>query len=624
MMNRFVALTTVFSAFAVQGGDFMKPLPAGSLHLAGGLDREIRLSQKGWILGDVPYGRFVEFFRTGRPKFAVGEMWGKFVRSGAMFYRYTHDPQVAVRMKEAVEDLLKTERSNGSISCTPVEEQPGNKGGDLWERKYVLLGLEGYYAEIDRDPRVLASMKRQADAILAQVGPAAGHDIRDLGWSPNRVESSTLLEPIMRLYVLTREQRYLDFARYLVDCGGAKGSNLIDMANANVPPHLMGGAYPKAYETTSYYEGLADYVRVTGDERVKGALLSYFRLVRDRELTIVGNGGADQPFHPRVCGEAWSDTAREQTNPDITRMMETCTGVTWMKYCSHILRMTGDCSAAEAIEKYVYNGLIGAMKPDGRGFSYVNLLDGAKVTNQGWGWDFDGKRVTCCNLNGPMGLAYIPYIAVMQGSDGPVINLYNGLTAQAKTRTGKSVHLLMTTDYPCAGHVSVVVTPEEPESFPIRFRNPSCSAATEVFVNGNRIEMNTAPADYCEVSRQWKKGDRLDISFALRGRLIKGPRGVNRAGDGRVAVVYGCVVLARDERLDPNYDKPVKIVAGTDGTIAVRRLDPQSFGARMAFEVPTESGPIIMIDYASVDCWNGSHVRTWLPTAPEKEGRTSP
>ena len=59
-----------------------------------------------------------------------------------------------------------------------------------------------------------------------------------------------------------------------------------------------------------------------------------FALVRDRELTIVGNGGADQPFHPKVCGEAWSDTAREQTNPDITPMMETCTGVTWMHCCA--------------------------------------------------------------------------------------------------------------------------------------------------------------------------------------------------------------------------------------------------------------------------------------------------
>ena len=611
----------LFAGQALGGLDVQSPLPSGAVTLRGGIDREIRLVQEGWILGDVPCHKFAEFFRNGRPKFAMGEMWGKFVRSGCMFYRYTRDPRVAARMTELVEEILATERENGSISCTPVGEQPGDKGGDLWERKYVLLGLEGYYDDVKADPRVLASMRRQADAILAQIGPPPKRDVRDLGWSPNHVESSTLLEPMMRLYRLTGDVRYLAFAKYLVDCGGAKGSNLIDMAVAKVPPHLMGGVYPKAYETTSYFEGLADYVRATGDERVRSAVLGYFALVRDRELTIVGNGGADQPFHPRVCGEAWSDTVREQTNPDITRMMETCTGVTWMKYCSHLLRMTGDCSAAEAIERYVYNGLLGAMKPDGRGFSYVNLLNGKKVTNAGWGWNFEGKPVTCCNLNGPMGLAYIPYVAVMQAEDGPVVNLYNGFVATAKTSGGRDVKLEMTTDYPYDAKVRLVVTPAQAERFAVRLRLPSCSAKTQVAVNGKVVECAAKPGDYLTLTREWTPGDVVEMAFALKGQLIEGPKGVNRAGDGRVAVQYGPIVLARDERLDPKYDQPVAIRTERDGTVALRRIVPAPQGARIAFAVSTADGEIVMTDYASVDCWNGSHVCTWMKRGPSGRGK---
>ena len=116
------------------------------------------------------------------------------------------------------------------------------------------------------------------------------------------------------------------------------------------------------------------------------------------------------------------------------------------------------------------------------------------------------------------------------------------------------------------------------------------------------------------LAREWRAGDTVEISFGLRGRLLKGPRGVNRAGDNRVAVVYGPVVLARDERLDANFDRPVRILAAADGTIALRRIDPAPKGARLAFEVPTENGPIVMTDYASVDCWQGSRIQTWLPT----------
>ena len=604
--------------------DLFSPLPPGALTLRGGLERAIRASIDGWILGAVPYHDFSRIFREGRPKYATGEMWGKFVRSGCMMFRAFPDPAIRDRMREAVAEILATERPNGSISCSAPEDQPDGPGGDLWERKYVLLGLLEYYAQIDRDPAVLASMRRQADAILAQVGPAPKTDVRDLGWSPNHVESSTLLEPILRLHALTGEPRYLDFARYLVACGGAKGSDLVQMALDNVPPHLMGGVYPKAYETTSYFEGLADYVRATGDDRVRKAVLNYFALVRDRELTIVGNGGADQPFHPRVCGEAWGDTAREQTNPDITRMMETCTGVTWMKFCSHVLRLAGDCTAAEAIETYVYNGLVGAMAPDGTGFSYVNLLDGVKTTNTGWGWEFGGFRVTCCNLNGPMGLAYIPHVAVMQSAEGPVVNLYNGLDAKTETPSGAPLALSIDTSYPLDGHVRIVLSPAAPETFTLRLRIPAWSARTAVAVNGDaafrRVAPETrpegripVPGSYLELRREWAPGDTVALDFDMRCRRIEGPRGANRAGDGRAAVACGPVVLTREERLDPHFDEPADILADGDGTIPARRIQPAPSGVRLAFDIPLRGGGTVrMTDYASADCRDGSRIRTWI------------
>ena len=596
--------------------DVFSPLPPNALRLGGELGRVIRASIDGWILGAVPYHDFSRFFHEGRPQFATGEMWGKFVRSGCMMFRAFPDPAIRDRMREAVADILAAERSNGSVSCSPPEAQPDGPGGDLWERKYALLGLLEYYEQIDRDPTVLASMRRQADCILAQVGPAPKADVRDLGWSPNHVESSTLLEPILRLHALTGERRYLDFARYLVECGGSRGSDLVQMAVDNVPPHLMGGAYPKAYEITSYFEGLADYVRATGDERVRKAVLNYFALVRDRELTIVGNGGADQPFHPRVCGEAWSDTAHEQTNPDITRMMETCTGVTWMKFCSHVLRLEGDCTAAEAVETYLYNGLVGAMKPDGTGFSYVNLLDGVKTTNSGWGWEFGGFRVTCCNLNGPMGLAYIPYIAVMQSAEGPVMNLYNDLDVKMTTPAGAPLSLSIDTDYPLSGRVRIAVSPAAPEIFALRLRIPAWSKDTEVSVHSGSVvgtpSAAPVPGAYLKLSREWAPDDVVTLDFGTRCRRIEGPRGVNRAGDGRTAVAFGPVVLVRDEHYDPLFDEPVDIAADKDGTIAARRILPPPSGVRLAFEIPTRDGPVLMTDYASADCWSGSHIRTWI------------
>jgi len=76
-------------------------------------------------------------------------------------------------------------------------------GGDLWERTYVLLGLDDFYEWVEQDSEVLKAMIDQADATIAQVGPPPKTRIVDLGWSPNKIESSTILEPIMRLYKRT-------------------------------------------------------------------------------------------------------------------------------------------------------------------------------------------------------------------------------------------------------------------------------------------------------------------------------------------------------------------------------------------------------------------------------------
>ena len=607
-----MSLLCVVPAFSQKVHDAIRPLPAGAVRLDGFFENDIRNSIDHWNKGVVPYAAMVDFFRNGRSQFALGEMWGKAVRSGCMFYRYTADPELKEILSQTVKDLLSTVRPNGSISCVPPEKQPDGPGGDLWERKYVLLGLDRYYDLVEADPAVLRAMTDQADCIIEQVGEPPKVPITSLGWSPNHIESSTLLEPFMRLYNRTGEKRYLDFARYIVSTGGSEGYDIFRQAYDNVPPHEMGGPYPKAYEMMSMFEGAVEYYRVTGDEYVRRSFMNLYDNIRRNEITIVGNGGGDQPYHPAVMGEGWDHTAVEQTNPDITRMMETCVGVTWMKFCSQILRLTGDPSAVDEIEKYIYNGLLGAMKPSGDGFSYVNLFNGEKVTNYGWGTTFGSLPVTCCNLNGPMGLAYIPFVAVMESDRGPVVNLYNAARAELSTPQGDSLSLRIETDFPLSDRVLVRVDPHAASLFTLSLRIPSWSERTVVKVNGKKVR-SVEPGAYLSLERTWEPGDRVELAFDMRCRLLDAPRGSNRAGDSFQALVWGPIVLARDENIDPDYDEPVRVVAGKDRVVRVKRVAPTLASTRLEFEVPTDDGPIRVTDYASVNGWEGAHICTWLP-----------
>jgi uncharacterized protein len=602
-----------------QVNDRLTFLPPQAVRLTGYLERYIERSMNAWNKGVVPYDALASFFRTGRPTamwegqsfelFAAGEMWGKAVRSSAMLYRYTGDPELKAILQATVADLLTTRRENGSISCTPVEKQPDGPQGDLWERKYVLLGLDEYYQWVDQDPKVLQAMIEEADATLAQVGPPPKTRIIDLGWSSNHVESSSILEPILRLHKRTGYERYLSFARYIVEEGGAKGHNLIDEVLRGLDPVEVGGIYPKAYETLSFFEGLAEYYRVTGQSRWAEACVKLFEQVRDKEITVIGNGGGDEPYHPNVGGEAWDNTAVEQTNSSIRRMMETCTGVTWLKFCSQVLRLTADPIAMDYIELYAYNGLIGAQKPEGDGFSYVNLLNGVKTNKEGWGTTIEHVYVTCCNLNGPMGLAYLPYIAVMSDAEGPVVNLYNAGEALWQGKVGK-VRLAIETRYPLDGTIRIKVTPSTPQRFAVKLRIPAWSQATTLKVNGKPFEAQ--PASYAHLERRWAKGDVIELALDMRCRLIRAKPGLSEGGDRFQALVRGPVVLARDENIDAHFAEPVDIMA-QDGIVEVKAVNPTRPDANMQFEVPTRKGPIAVVDYASVDSWKGKRVQTWLP-----------
>ena len=597
---------------ALRVSDAFRPLGDGQVQLTNYFQADILNSIEHWNKGVVPYRKLMDFYVKGAPVFALGEMWAKAVRSGSMLYGYTHDAALKSILEQTVEEVFGVVRSNGTIATVPPERQPYGKGGDMWERKYVLLGLSQYYAHVKQDPRVLKLMIDEANSIVDQIGPSPKTPMSTQGWSHNGIESYTVMEPMMRMYQLTGDKKYLDFCTYLVQEGGCRGADLFQEAFDNVLPRKMGAGYPKAYEMLSLFEGAVEYYRSTADERIRTAVLNLFENIKKREITLIGNGGADQPYYPKWKGEAWDDTALEQANPDIQRMMETCAGVTWMKLCSQILRLTGDPSAVDYIERYIYNGLLGAMKPGGDGFSYVNLLNGRKVTDRGWGTHIDGLPVTCCNLSGPMGLAYIPYVAVMQAPEGPVINLYNAATATAQTPKGREIRFRIHSDFPHDGKIVIELTDLKSERLTFRLYMPTWSQTTRVSINGQDAGPST-PGTYLALERKWKSGDRIELLLDLKARIHQAPRGSNPAGWNRTAITYGPIVLARDENIDPDYNKPVTILAAPNGEVSITPVKPQKPGTRMEFIVPTRSGNIRMVDYASIDGWNGKQVCTWMP-----------
>ena len=74
-------------------------------------------------------------------------------------------------------------------------------------------------------------MCRQVDYIISKIG--AGSEKKHItkasgAWSG--LNASSILEPIVRLYNITKKETYLDFAEYIVDRGGSDIANIFKQA----------------------------------------------------------------------------------------------------------------------------------------------------------------------------------------------------------------------------------------------------------------------------------------------------------------------------------------------------------------------------------------------------------
>ena len=592
--------------------DRFVPAPPGAVHLTGRIGDKIDLCINHGILTQnvekltVPYRDKRE---TGERDWRC-EYWGKWFTALALADAYEPSEKTAALRDQGTRELLVTAAPDGYLGT----RQPSARmqGWDTWGCKYALLGV---LADYDRthDPATLAAARRQGDVLLAQFGPGAPHNIEDIGeW--NGLPASSVLEPVVQLYERTGDQKYLDLANHIVACWDTpskrlkNGMRLIDDAIAGTVPSKM--CSPKAYEMMSCFEGACELYRATGQPRLLEGPVALAESVRQHELTLVGCG---------TSNEVWFDGTKKQTGA-VQKPMETCVTATWMKFNYQLLRLTGECKYADELERNLDNALLGAMMPDGNWWAYFSGTMGVRVPSY---IQHDDVGTSCCVLNGPRGLMITPSWAFMSCPDGPVVNLYSPATGKLSTPAGQPINLEITGDYPVEDRAAITLKLDHAESFSLWFRIPAWSERTIMMVNNQMVDMaEIKPGTYAKIHRQWKTGDRVAITFDMRGRVVQAPD-----GNGQIAICRGPIVLSLDNRLAPALDN--RLAPAAEGLVTLVNsgwvdLKPNptaaaKINAWMAFDIDVnvdgKPTTLTFCDYA--DAGNGfnrgNQFRTWLP-----------
>lgn len=503
----------------------------------------------------------VSWFRYRSDPFAAGEFFGKILRAEANFAAYTGDEALKAKTDDLVRKILLTRDPDGCISTVPRDSQPnGSNGSDLWERKYVLLGLFEYYDNfgptLDEQDDVYDALVSLAVYTASQIGVGPGKTrITDTGWAFCGIESSSILEPIMKLYLVSGSEKLLEFAKYIVESGACSRENIFEAAISGKSPYKIGSngnpkeSIAKAYEMMSCFEGLLEYYRATGDENALKATVTFIQKVNNEEITYLGSGGADGPFNLGPGkGEQWNRTFYEQTNPGIELAMETCVTVTYMKLLFKAYLITGDVSLIDRIEVSAYNALLGALSPDGSYFEYFPKFNGTRRVFDNFSYQVGDMRLSCCTANGPMGLAVLPKLAVTKSAsseDSYFLNIFAPMTYSDGV-----AEFTVKTLYPLNGTVKVTVTNAPPAGIKLFFRVPKFKTkllCSEKVKNAD---------NYAEIEKRLFKGDEAQFTVAYRPVAHQSPVSVNPLAKESTLYTYGPVVLSVDKSVETKkYDE---------------------------------------------------------------------
>src|SRR5664280_1049459 len=340
-----------------------------------------------------------------------GEHAGKWLHAATLAWVNTGDPLLRQKMDYVAAELVKCQLADGYLG-TYLEKNRWTEW-DVWAHKYNLIGLITY-VRYTGTVNPLAACRRMGDLLCRTFGDqpgqrdiiAAGHHV---GMAPTSV-----LEPMVLLYRMTGEAKYLDFCKYILRAWEQpNGPKVVSALLALKRVDKVGNG--KAYEMLSCLNGALEYYRTVGDPKILEACLNAWQDIVKNRLYITGAASYGELFHD------------DFDLPNVANVGETCVAVTWLQFNAQLLRLTGEARFAEQLEHVILNQLFGAQQCDGSAWGYYVQMEGKKPYTS----NLDGQ---CCLSSGPRGVALIPTFAVTTDAGGIVINLYEAGTATLTLR----------------------------------------------------------------------------------------------------------------------------------------------------------------------------------------------
>jgi uncharacterized protein len=463
-----------------------------------------------------------------RPEVTVSDWQGEFianwVAAASVMAHDADDRQLLEKLRRVVRRWLATQSPDGYLGTYSASDRW--KSWDVWIQAHNMSALLTFF-NVSEEQTALDAARRVADRLLGDFGPGKA-SLQPTGHH-HGMASSAVLEPLILLSRFTGDNRYLAFARWLVDEDWETVAGPKTLSALTAGRGVRGVGNRKALEMLITLAGVVELFRETGERRYFAAVEAAWTDVVQQQLYITGSASVGEYFGEGLL-----------PNDGSHDIGETCVTMAWIDFCLHLHRLTGDAKYFEPAERAVYNHLLAAQSEDGRGWAYyVGLRDYKRYREH--------TDPECCPSRGSRAMSLLPGAALGISGDKIFVNLFERLSAAAVTESAGSVRVEIETDYPFDGAVTIELQVERPATLELYLRKPGWCRDLRLSVDSVRHAADVDGNGYVRISKVWRPGAKIELNMEMEPRVISDASG-NAA---RVAFMRGPLIFAADSALLP-------------------------------------------------------------------------
>ena len=457
------------------------------------------------------------------------------------------DPELEKKADEWIDKYAAAQQPDGYINTfytlTGLDKRWTNLDKhEMYCAGHMIEAGVAYYQATGKR-KLLDVCIRMTDHMMSQFGPGKRH------WVPGHEEIELAL---VKLYQTTQEQKYLDFAYWLLEERGHGHGTMGDEGKWDpvyyqdiVPVRRLTDISGHAVRCMYLYCGMADVAALKNDTGYIAAIDRLWDDVVHRNMYITGGIGSSRD------NEGFTE---DYDLPNLDAYCETCASVGMVLWNQRMNQLTGDSKYIDILERSLYNGALAGISLGGDRFFYVNPLE-SKGDHHRQEW----YGCACCPSQLSRFLPSIGNYIYASSDDALWVNLYIGNTGQI--RIGETdILLTQETDYPWDGSVKLTISTSQPLEKEIRLRIPNWCKTYDLSINGKRI--NVSEKKGYVVIKDWKSQDVIALDMDMPVEIVAADPHV-KENFGKRAIQRGPLVYCMEEIDNPEYFDQIQLSPST-------------------------------------------------------------